>query len=1260
MKRARVAPTVPVGPGRLPRVGEVVGTRYRIAAHVGKGGYGDVFKAHDLRLDLPVALKFLRGSIAQDQAAWEARFGRAVVHPVIARIHDLAWEHGMPYLVMELVEGPTLSADLAIHGPCSVFQALYLLETICPALEAASDKGMLHGDLKLANIMVRPDGTLALVDFGTALLLAREDIPAAGTPDYMAPEVLAGGPLTASSEIYSLGICLYELLTASLPRDTAPTGKRSSKRPSIRLSNVRPDADPRVCDLVATMIQPDVSLRPKTLREVHDMAQTAMRQIRIEGARSLLADLWSKRVAVIAHDAGRNPDLYRVLLAQRPHVLIPADDQASWDFVSRAHPSGPHAPEHTTAYATVAELERAFQQSGAHKIVVVGVSPSPGPATTALLLIVPERDAAWTTLRNPSPTACAVPLTLQDLGSASEAMESMPELAPEPAPGGGPYTRRSRRAYRSLSKVTGALIRVVLEHPVTLVDGLDVSGRTSLALCALLPVLANLGKRTVYVPRLLPSSRIIDALSTDSSDDGAIVVVDDHRQWPFPPTWPWDHESWAGVAPALSASGGRRLVLIAHTAHAMEAETAARHAGIEAARLTLPQNDHDRMLDLFQRAGASDETASRLATRLGEDGWLPFELQLALRWARTGEGLEGWSLEAARKMHVHEALGAVSLGWQEPARRVIAALATGRGRTSLDEAATIAGLSMEEMRGLGRKLVAVKLLRGVWHGKDPWLEIPRGFATPLLEMFGPEFIEARALRQSLELEISLAKSFETRIEGPRLALLRQLSDSCMLDERERAFLETATEHLREEERTVRMAVEAYALCCQRLADARAALGDLPATVSLSTENGYARARGLAAGLAAEEARQQESFDEATLGCHRLLVKDPSNAEARGSLTDLHWRAMAQAEEQARWNAARHHRDLALLYGGKHFRQRLEKGASVLIDSSPRASVSLYRLIDRDGILVDEGEGVTAATPCMLEGLESGPWRAVVEGPGHVAAAVAFNLRCGHEERIVAHLYRHAWLGDDMVHVPAGVFRFGGDPKAPGGGFERDVMVGDFFLARFPITFRQYCQFLDAQALPLDDCLIPRGEQGQELVMRTSDGRHLPVPARLRVDGTIRYRGSFELEIPVVGVSWEAACRYCRWLSAEEHRSYRLPSEVEWEKAARSGQGRAFPWGDGFSPARCKMRDSRPGPPGLEPVGVFTADLSVCGIRDLAGGVAEWCSDLEAGLLGLRVIRGGSWIAGADGCRAAARGALPEEWQGQWVGFRVCFGADDEP
>lgn len=1261
--RSRPAPTVAVGPPRLPRVGEIVGARYRINAALGTGGYGTVYAAYDVKLDLSVALKFLRGPVDPDQATWEARFGRAVVHPSIARIHDLGWERGVPYLVMELIEGTTLAEDLQAHGPCSTFQAYYLLESLCPALETAAGKGMLHGDLKPANIMVRADGTLALVDFGTALLVSRADIPSAGTPAYMAPEVLEGGPLTELSEIYSLGASVYEMLAGHLFHDNGgAVGLGRSFPKCQQLSAARSDLDERLCAVVDAMLQPEAAARPQSFLAVREIAHAASRHARIGCARTLLASLWSGSAALLVSEPHRNPDLYRLLLAQRPLVFACESDQAARDFLRSAElPSKatPQEDDHSPRFcASLGEVCEAARKAGVRQLVVGGPVAAAKETDVAVVVAVSERDQAWTVLRDHPPALRALPLTLQDLQNAAATVGIRSDASPAPAPGGGPYTGRSSAVFRPLSRAVGDLIRTVLEHPLSLLHGPEVSGRTSLVAAWMIPAVKALGWETGYVPRLLPVSRLV-AVCAAAAGRQRMTVVDDHRQWPGTPEWPWHDETCRRALETLASAGQfHRLVLVVSSAHIDDAMDSARGAGLSPAHHALPPYEADCVEGVLRAAGAEPKRANLMATSLLDDGWLPFELQLALRWIAADRG-ESWSLDRQRKAHLRDALAAIELCWQEPARRIIAALATGRGSGSIGEVAASVELPATEVTALLRKMVAVRLLRGTWSDGGACLEIPRPFATPMLEILGPEFLEARALRQSLSLEISLSQAFETRIEGPRLALLRQLADSNLLDAHERAFLAAQTAHLRTEEEEVVRACEEHARAERSVTEAKRALRDLPAEVPLSTTEGYAKAVKLAAEVAGHETRCQEAWDRAFLGSHRLLVKDPSNDRARSCLADLHWRAMSAAEHQARWASARHHRDLACLYGGKAYRQRLRQGASVVFDSRPPASVSLWRLMERDGILVPDGDPLTTMTPCALEGLESGSWHAEIVQGGYAPARVAFNLSCGVEERVAVRLFRQAWLGDEMIHIPAGSFRFGGDPRAPGAGYEQEVTLGDYFLSRFPVTFRQYCDFLDALPAAPDEGLIPRGEDGAALVVRTSEGRFMPVPARLRLDPTVRYRGSFELEIPVVGVSWEAASRYCQWLGTREHRAYRLPSEAEWEKAARACQARAYPWGDAFNPAWCKMRDSRAGPPGLEPVGVFLRDVSPFGIHDMAGGVSEWCRDLEAGLLGLRVLRGGSWLSCADGCRAAARQALPEEWHGQWVGFRVCLDACEE-
>ncbi len=1248
VRRHRQTVTMPVGPARLPRPGEVVGGRYRIDARAGEGGYGSVFRARDLKLDLPVALKFLQGPLDPDQAAWEARFGRTVVHPAIARIWDLSWEHGVPYLVMELVEGPTLAEDLASRGPCSPFQALYLLDTLCPALEAAAARGMLHGDVKPANIMVRADGSLVLVDFGTALLVSRTDTPSCGTPAYMAPETLTGGPLTVASEVYALGACVYELLTGSVPREEERDG--SSCRP-VPCRDRRPDLDVPLAELVDRMLDPDPRERPTSFRALREEAQAVMAALRRQRTRQLLAGLWSTRIAVWVRQPSRDPELYRFLLAQRPIVSVGPGDQAALDFLATMPPGlARGAIVHEGHWRSLVEGGKVAE------VVTVGPMGAEEGSGEGLLRALSERDLGWEALRETPLATRVFPLSLQDAEATTVRIACAPR--PGPAPGGGAYGAHSVDRFFPLSPVADDLVRMVLEHPITLLDGPATSGRTSLITAGLLPALRALGWDGQYVPRLLPLERLAEILRATASGLGQVVAVDDHGQWPSSPRWPWTEAAWEDIRAALSQGPYRRLIVVAQSGTVEEAIGTAEAVGIRPRRVTLSRCDPGRLGELFRAAGADGELAWGMASGLSEDGWLPFEVQLALRWLRDREPHEGWDPDRLRKAHIQDALGAISLAWQEPTRRILASLATGTGRERMADLAEALGWSADRFGVLARRFVALRLVRAVWVGGEAFLELPRCLATPLLELFGPEFLEARALRRSLALEMGFARTFEPRIEGPRLALLREIAEAGLLDARERAFLQAHTAHLAAEEEAIAMAVEAYLEAQGQEEDTRKRLRALPAEVAPTTAEGYRRASELAGELARWEARREEEWEHALLLCHRLLVKDPSNERARASLVELHVQAMSHAEREARWAVAARHRDLAALYARGSRGAPFSRGAALVVESEPRACLTLWRLSDREGALVPEGAPRTAATPCALDGLESGPWYLNVEAPGYARAAFAFNLTTGGEERFVVRLYRETLVGDELVHVPAGMFRYGGDPRAPGAEFERELMLGDYFIARFPITFRQYCEFLDALPHPVDELLLPRGEDGAPLVVRTSEGRYLPVPGRLRLDQSVRYRGSYELEVPVVGIPWEAAVEYCRWLGAREGRSYRLPTEAEWEKAARSLQGRAYPWGDGFHPSRCKMRDSRPGPPGLEPVGVWAPDVSPSGVHDMAGGVSEWCHDLEGGLLGLRVVRGGSWISNADGCRCAARQALPEGWRSQWVGFRVCHVPED--
>jgi len=197
--------------------GTVLDDRYRIVGLLGRGGMGEVYRADDLRLGQPVALKCLPPALARDpvrlaQFHNEVRTARQVSHPNVCRVHDIGEIDGQLFLTMEYVDGEDLAASLRRVGRFPEERAIEIARQICAGLAAAHERGVRHRDLKPANIMLDKEGRVRLMDFGLAAIGEVEDIRA-GTPAYMAPEQLQGQEVTARSDIYALGLVLYELFT---------------------------------------------------------------------------------------------------------------------------------------------------------------------------------------------------------------------------------------------------------------------------------------------------------------------------------------------------------------------------------------------------------------------------------------------------------------------------------------------------------------------------------------------------------------------------------------------------------------------------------------------------------------------------------------------------------------------------------------------------------------------------------------------------------------------------------------------------------------------------------------------------------------------------------------------------------------------------------------------------------------------------------------------------------------------------------------
>jgi serine/threonine-protein kinase len=201
--------------GRFPP-GTVLGGRYRIIGRLGKGGMGEVFRADDLKVGQPVALKFLPPAVDDDPARLtqlhtEVRMARQVSHSNVCRVYDIDEVEGHTFLSMEYVDGEDLSSLLRRIGRFNEERGLEIARQVCAGLAAAHERGVVHRDFKPANVMLDGTGRVRITDFGLAGMSG--ETLRAGTPAYMAPEQLAGHEVTARSDIYSLGLVLYEVFT---------------------------------------------------------------------------------------------------------------------------------------------------------------------------------------------------------------------------------------------------------------------------------------------------------------------------------------------------------------------------------------------------------------------------------------------------------------------------------------------------------------------------------------------------------------------------------------------------------------------------------------------------------------------------------------------------------------------------------------------------------------------------------------------------------------------------------------------------------------------------------------------------------------------------------------------------------------------------------------------------------------------------------------------------------------------------------------
>ena len=252
--------------GRFPP-GTLLGGRYRIVGRLGRGGMGEVYRADDLKLGQTVALKFLPPEVDADPARLtqlhtEVRMARQVSHPNVCRVYDIDEVDGQTFLSMEYVDGEDLASLLRRIGRFSPGRAVELARQLCAGLAAAHERGVVHRDLKPSNVMVDSTGKIRIADFGLAG--AAGEAVRAGTPAYMAPEQLAGAEVTPRSDIYALGLVLFEIFTGERAIEAKNVAELLRKREEgiIPPSQIVPDLDPSVDRAVLRCLEDNPADRP--------------------------------------------------------------------------------------------------------------------------------------------------------------------------------------------------------------------------------------------------------------------------------------------------------------------------------------------------------------------------------------------------------------------------------------------------------------------------------------------------------------------------------------------------------------------------------------------------------------------------------------------------------------------------------------------------------------------------------------------------------------------------------------------------------------------------------------------------------------------------------------------------------------------------------------------------------------------------------------------------------------------------------------
>lgn len=408
------------------------------------------------------------------------------------------------------------------------------------------------------------------------------------------------------------------------------------------------------------------------------------------------------------------------------------------------------------------------------------------------------------------------------------------------------------------------------------------------------------------------------------------------------------------------------------------------------------------------------------------------------------------------------------------------------------------------------------------------------------------------------------------------------------------------------------------------------------------------------GFAVLETLRVRTLHEVVSTYEQALEAWHGQVEARAGLARVYAAELRRAQERRDHFERLHFEERLRQVTGDAARPSARIAIDLIGEAGDRgAEVQLLKFIPkgRRWVLVDSGRIDDGAT--RVGSVEQGSYVVRVTHSGRRAIDVPVLLRAGDARRLEIDTRVARALTDDEAFVSAGPALLGDDEEHT----LREVVVPAFAIQRRPVTFAQYLEFVVDVSRAAPASAIDR-------LPRTADGE----PMWTLRDGVLSPEGARRWgltdaemsRLPAVGIDAWSADAYAAWWSKRVGRPHRLPTEDEWEKAARGVDGRLYPWGDEFDPSFCKMRESRAGIAALEESGAFEVDVSVYGVVDMAGGVADWAqvSAMDRNLgheersARRMVSRGGAYCDPRLDCRASARRHLVADERTARVGFRL--------